>query len=88
MNEFMKYIDQLYCACMRFKSMELTCSFTVENSGILIIVKEYGIPSLDTIWTINFNLCYVDPQKKVDEVIEAMQEYSDAPLIPLFEKGV
>lgn len=83
MNEFMKYIDQLYYACMRFNSKELTCSFAVEDSNVLIMVKENGAPSLDAIWVVNFNNGYLCPQKEVDIVIDAMQEYSDTPLIPL-----
>ncbi len=85
MNEFMKYIDQLYCACMRFRSLELSCSITIDDASVLIMVKEDGIPSLDSIWTLNFNNGYINPQEKVNEIIDAMQEYSDTPLIPLTE---
>lgn len=83
MNEFMKYIDQLYCACMRFKSRELTCSFSVDDNFVMIMIKEDGKASVDTIWTVNFNKGYLNLQKEVDMVIDAMQEYSDTPLIPL-----
>ena len=87
MNEFMKYIDQLYCACMRFKSKELTCSFSVDDNFVMIMIKEDGKASTDTIWTVNFNRGYLYPQQEVDRVIDDMQEYSDTPLIPLPEEG-